>query len=565
MNEELKKTDIWQLYEKGVNYNRKKGLYEDTDKNFRFYNGNQWYGLKSGTIEPIVFNIIQPIVKYKTGTINANLWTPIFSNNNYKDEEFQKVAEETCKLLNKYAEKAWEKDNMDHKIRRVSKQAAINSEGVMYVNFTGEEKTVENEILSKNDVYYGNENSEDIQTQPYIIIKQRKPVSSIITYAKTIEGFDEAQLVNIRGDKSTTEQAGESAKEEVEDMCTLLTKLWKENGEVYYSKSTRNVDIETNVNSGLTLYPVAHFVWESVEGSSRGEGEVKYIIPNQIEINKTAMRRSLSVAQGAYPKPVVNADKIINSNDVDKIGVKLIARGTDVGDVRSLFNYTQPAQMSSDSKQLQDELITNTRELAGAGDIATGNVNPSDASGRAILAVQKASEQPLTEQTTGLKTFIEDLVRIWLDGWIAYSEDTMEFFEEVSEVNPMTQQTETRKVLRKVPKTVLEGLKASVRVDVTPTGAFDRYAVELSLENLFTTGKITFDEYVKALPNGSVMPKSTLEIILSDRKKASKEIAEMQKQAALMQQQFNQTLDMKDDEIDMDALGQPMQPTQQVM
>ena len=48
MIEELKKTDIWQLYEKGVNYNRKKGLYEDTDKNFRFYNGNQWYGLKSG-------------------------------------------------------------------------------------------------------------------------------------------------------------------------------------------------------------------------------------------------------------------------------------------------------------------------------------------------------------------------------------------------------------------------------------------------------------------------------------------------------------------------------------
>ena len=112
---------------------------------------------------------------------------------------------------------------------------------------------------------------------------------------------------------------------------------------------------------------------------------------------------------------------------------------------------------------------------------------------------------------------------------------------------------------------MLEGLKASVRVDVTPAGAFDRYAVELSLENLFTTDKITFEEYVKALPSGSVMPKSTLEIILADRKKAAKEIAEMQKQAALMQQQFNQTLDMKDDETDMDVLGQPMQPIQQAM
>lgn len=561
MIEEIKKTDIWQLYEKGVNFNRKRGLYEDTDKNFRFYNGNQWYGLKSGTIEPIVFNIIQPIIKYKTGTINANLWLPVFSNNNFKDEEFQKVAEETCKLLNQYASKTWEKDKMDHKIRRITKQAAINSEGIMYVNFTGEGKEVENEIISKNDIYYGNENIEDIQTQPYIIIKRRKPVSSIREYAKSVEGFDEAQLVSIRGDKSTQEQAGENAKEEVEDMCTLLTKLWKENGEVYYSTSTESVDIEKNVNSGLSLYPVAHFVWESVEGSARGEGEVKYITPNQIEINKTAMRRSLAVAQGAYPKPVVNADKIINSQDVDKIGVKLIAKGTDIGDVRSLFNYTQPAQMSSDSKQLQDELITNTRELAGAGDIATGNVNPSDASGRAILAVQQASEQPLTEQTTNLKTFIEDLVRIWLDGWIAYSEDTMEFYEEASTTNQLTGEIETTKVLKKVPVSVLEGLKASVRVDVTPTGAFDRYAVELSLENLFTTDKITFEEYVKALPNGSVMPKTTLEGILADRKKAAKEIAEIQKKAALMQQQFNQTLDMKDDETDMGALGQPIQQT----
>ena len=163
-----------------------------------------------------------------------------------------------------------------------------------------------------------------IYKQPYIIIKQRKPVSTVRDFAKSIEGFDEAELVSIMGDKSTNEEAGELAKYEVEDMCTLLTKIWRENGEVYYSKSTRNVDIEKDVNSGLSLYPVAHFVWDSVEGSARGEGDVKYIIPNQIELNKTAMRRSLAVAQGAYPKPVVNADKVTNYADVDKIGVKLI-------------------------------------------------------------------------------------------------------------------------------------------------------------------------------------------------------------------------------------------------
>ena len=318
-------------------------------------------------------------------------------------------------------------------------------------------------------------------------------------------------------------------------MCTLLTKIWREDGKVHYSKSTRIVDIEENINSGLTLYPVSHFIWDSVEGSARGEGDVKYIIPNQIEINKTATRRSIAVAQIAYPKPVVNTDKITNPNDVTKIGVVLKAKGTDIEDVRKLFTYTQPAQMGTDSKTLQDELMTNTRELKGAGEVASGNIDPTQASGKAILAVQQASEQPLNEQTTGLKRFIEDIVKIWLDGWIAYNKDGLELFEEVTEVNPETQQSETVRKPKKVSQTVLENIRATVKTDVTPTGAYDRYAVELSLENLFTQGSITFDEYVKALPDGSVMPKIILETILADRKKATQEIAAIQKQAALMQ------------------------------
>ena len=562
MIEEIKTTEIWNLYETGINFNRTRNMYSDTDRNFRFYNGNQWNGLKSGNIEPITLNIIQPIIKYKVSTINANLWTPVFSNNNFEKEEFQKTANETCKLLNKFAVNLWEKDNMDFKIRKISKQAAINSEGLLYTNFIDGQPS--NEIISKNDICYGNENSEEIQTQPYIIIKQRKPVSTIRDYAKSIEGFDEAELINIRGDKDTNEEAGELAKYEVEDMCTLLTKIWREDGKVHYSKSTRIVDIEENINSGLTLYPVSHFIWDSVEGSARGEGDVKYIIPNQIEINKTATRRSIAVAQIAYPKPVVNTDKITNPNDVTKIGVVLKAKGTDIEDVRKLFTYTQPAQMGTDSKTLQDELMTNTRELKGAGEVASGNIDPTQASGKAILAVQQASEQPLNEQTTGLKRFIEDIVKIWLDGWIAYNKDGLELFEEVTEVNPETQQSETVRKPKKVSQTVLENIRATVKTDVTPTGAYDRYAVELSLENLFTQGSITFDEYVKALPDGSVMPKIILETILADRKKATQEIAAIQKQAALMQNQYDQTLNMVDNEVDQEMVQtMPTQPTAQ--
>ena len=209
--------------------------------------------------------------------------------------------------------------------------------------------------------------------------------------------------------------------------------------------------------------------------------------------------------------------------------------------------------MSTDSQNLQEELMTITRELKGAGEAAVGNINPAEASGTAILAVQQANEQPLIEQTVGLKSFIEDLVRIWLDGWITYSDGGLEVYEEVTEMNPETQQQETMKRPKKIPLTVLEGLKATIRVDITPTGAYDRYAVELSLQNLFSSKQITFDEYVKALPNGSVMPKTTLEGILVDRKESNTRNCSNSKTSRFNAKSIRPNIKCSDDQIDANA------------
>ena len=51
-------TDVWRDYEKGKMYNRTHNLYEDTEKNYNFYHGNQWEGAKLGEIQPIVFILL---------------------------------------------------------------------------------------------------------------------------------------------------------------------------------------------------------------------------------------------------------------------------------------------------------------------------------------------------------------------------------------------------------------------------------------------------------------------------------------------------------------------------
>ena len=125
---DLETTSIWQLYEEAKNYANLMGIYTDTDRNFRMYNGNQMQGLKIKGIEPVQLNFIHTIVKFKVSSINQNLWGINFSSENFENADFRRTADKTCQLLNKRANKIWEKDGMDYKCRRISTNAAVNSE-----------------------------------------------------------------------------------------------------------------------------------------------------------------------------------------------------------------------------------------------------------------------------------------------------------------------------------------------------------------------------------------------------------------------------------------------------
>lgn len=541
---EIKETEVWALYEKGRNYHRMTNIYTDTDRNYRMYNGNQWHGAKLGDVEPVQKNFIKPIVKYKVGVIHDNLYAINYSSQNFENKEFRQQAEKICEMLNKKAARIWEKDKLDFKGRRITKDAAINDEGIIYVNYDLDKQVPVNEIIKKNDVYYGNENDDDIQLQPYILIRKRMPVVNAMEIARA-EGLSEEKLLFIIGDNDTFEESGEAAKQEVDNMVTIITKMWKEKGTVHFSMSTRWVDIKKDKDSGLTYYPVAHFLWEEKEGSARGEGEVRFLIPNQIEVNRTEVRRVLTVKYQAYPQKVVNTDKIANPSAINRVGGVIKTKGNaTVDDVAKVISTLPPAQMSPDVKQLQEDLIQVTRDLAGAGDIATGQVNPEDASGRAILAVQQASQSPMTEQTESYKNFIEDLAKIWLDMIIVYSQDGIKLEEEVTD--PQTGQPMIELV--EVPQTALQELQATVKVDITPKGAFDKYAQEQSIENMFQAGMFSAEKlpelktYVKLLDDDSVMPKQKLEDAIKIIEEEQQKIAMMNAQAQIMQQKAQQFL-----------------------
>ena len=540
---EIQETPIWGLYEKGRNFHRMTGIYTDTDRNYRMYNGNQWAGAKLGDVEPVQKNVIKPIVKYKISVIHDNLYAINYSSLNYENREFRKTAERVCEMLNNYAARVWEQDKMDFKGRRITKDGAINDEGIIYVNFDLEKMVPVNEIIKKNDIYYGNENDDNIQDQPYILIRKRMPVVNAIDLALA-EGMSESKIPHIIGDNDTFEESGEAAKLEVDNMVTIVYKLYKKNGTVHFSVATRWVTIVEDVDTGLTLYPVAHFVWEEKEGSARGEGEVRYLIPNQIEVNRTEVRRVLTVKYQAYPQKVVDVTKIANPQALNTVGGTIRTNGQPVEDVHKIVGTLPPAQMSPDVVKLQEDLINVTRDLAGAGDTATGQVNPESASGRAILAVQQASQAPMTEQKESYKSFIEDVARIWLEYLIVHSGDGVNLEESVPD--PMTGEEHIEIV--NVPQVTLQEVQATVRIDVTPKGVYDKFAQEQSLENFLTAGFFNAQRvgelkaYAKTLDDDSVTPKMKLLEIIDAIEQEQQKIAMIEAQAQQMQQRAAQFL-----------------------
>lgn len=538
-NREIQETPVWQLFEKGQNYHRMTGIYTDTDLNYRMFNGDQWAGAKLGDIAPVQINFIKPIVKYKVAVIHDNLYAIVYQSMNYENRAFRETAEEICEMLNRYASRVWEQNKMDFKGRRVTRDSAINDEGIMHTFWNEEKHKPVTEVLKKADVYYGNENDDDIQSQPYILIRKRLPEAAAIELALR-EGMPESKKTFIRGDNETFEESGDAAKREVDDMVTIVYKYYREKGVVHYDVSTRWVTIASNKKTGLTLYPVAHLIWEEKEGSARGEGEVRNLIPNQIEVNKTEMRRVLTVKSQAYPQKVVDESKVSNPDEVNTIGGVIKTKGQTVDDVRKVVGTLPPAQMSPDVKMLRDDLIQFSRELAGAGETATGQVNPETASGRAILAVQQASQAPMTEQKESYKNFVEDIAKIWLEFIIVYSPNGIKLERTVTDSSG-----QEIVVIENIPQESLRQLQADVKIEITPKSVYDRFAQEQTMENLLLGGLLSAQRvselriYAELLPDDSVAPKQKILDACKKIEQNQIRIAQIEANAQSMLQQAN--------------------------
>lgn len=503
----------WADYRRACARLEEKGYYTEIKDCWRFFGDRQWEGLPAdeafGRDGPPFINFIKANAMYRVVTIAQNKVKAVYLPSADIAPSFQAAAASICGQLTACLDRVWDSMKLDTLRWRAVRDAVVTGDGAIYFYREGGRDCAE--VLDFSSVVLADESQPDLQRQEYIIIAFRESVSRLRREAKK-NGILDAEIEKIVPDgERVGGESGFGAPLEDGKALVLLKFSKDEDGIVRMVKRCREAVVLPEQSTGLRLYPIARMSWEEVRGNARARGVVAPQIPNQVEYNKTLARRALKVMETSYPKMVYNETRVDNPQDLDDVGAK-IAVTSDNLPVRGIIDYLSPAVISPDAAALANDLLNLTQAVGGVSDAALGRINPENASGKAILAVQDASARVLSFQAQQHVQFIEDIAYILFDFWRAYC------FEGGRRIGYYGNTGEP--VYPDIPKSAMEALIVRIKVEVSPGSAFSLIAYEQTLENYMRAGMISFEELVESLPESGFSPKATLQRILRARGEA---------------------------------------------
>lgn len=518
---------IWQRYDKSKEYMDKKGILIKSEKCWQMYTGKQWEAVEDsqGMENLPMLNFIKPTVDYKVSTIAQHSVTAMFSDlNGGQDVVSEKISldpmtgmsivertttGDVIDKLNTLFAISWEKAKMNRIAWKNLKHASIESDSYVYWGEGGDTRR-QPQIIHNTQMRLGDENINDIQDQPWIIIEERLD-PAIVKERARLAGVKKSDIDLIQPDKEMDTTL--LNKEEVKGKVTSLLYMEKDikTGIVSVGRCTKQVMYEPlhqvrqkkrgeYFGNGLTMYPIVPMVWLELPNNARGVSEVEQLIPNQLELNKTLARRAISIKMTAYPRLAYDDSSVANPEALDKVGAAIKLNGGNAQAVTSMISYLAPQAMSGDAKQLSDELLNESRTLAGASDAQLGNIDLSRVSGTAAQTIRDQQQVPLNEQVSMYQDFVENVALLWFELWKV-------FFPYGIEMDGVSVSAEE-----------ISAVEPNVRVDIAEDTTLSKMATQQELTNLFNNGKISFEEYAEAYPEHASIPKDVLISIVEKRK-----------------------------------------------
>lgn len=568
----MEKTKVWELYEKGRSYHQRlsPSHYDVVETNTEFFTGNQWRNLSDRPevqkLPHPTFNIIKRVATLFIASLTS-------SNIAIQAEPLSASAlpaalaaqeNNPVKYVNALMDGLLEKLKFEFRFRdalymgaksgdfaahfwfdpeaRPFFQNPIQANPLSGPPFMGEsplesvmpEGEIRMELLNGINVMFGNPNDRITENQPYILIVGRDLTKNLREEARRHlrhGGDPEA----IQPDSETQDMAGQGGKIELdgdtdgqEDGKSLYVLMYEKKAgrdgkkTVYATKATKTGIVYANINTGLSVYPLAWGNWEKQENQYHGRALVSGLIDNQIAINTLGAAAIRHLQQTAFPKVVYDADMIpVWSNKIgEAVAVRKLPHGVRIPD---LVHVTPLPEMSGQIHQTLDKIIAIMRECLGATEALSGNARPENTS--ALMVLEVNSKVPLENIRANLYEWAEDIGHILIDmaatyyGWryVGVKREIADIAtgpDGTPQLDPMTGRLRIKRRMVPLPEqfdfSTLKDLWLTLRIDVGGTTYFNQIARTQTLDNLYKQGFLTKEQYLKRLPEHLIVDKEEL-------------------------------------------------------
>ena len=511
MKDEMTPQKVSKEYEAGLSFNQGIELYDCVQTNENFFIGKQWEGVKSNGLPTPVFNFLKRVVLFSVANVSTDNLKLHAKRMPSSGQIPAYMAELLADILNDQFASIFEFNKMGSCIREFCRNAAVDADGCTYTYWdsgvdTGQPSkgAIRTEVLMNTQVMFGNPNSRDVQSQPYILIERRMLVKDAKRRAKA--NGSEAYLITAdekeSGDPHLDNLGG--------DKVTVLLRLWRDEdtGTIHGYECTRNAEIRKPWDLGIKLYPITWMNWDYVQDCYHGQAMITGLIPNQIFVNKLFAMSMISLMTLAYPKVVFDKTKV--SKWSNRVGAAIAVNGN----VDNVAKIMDPASISPQISQFIDIAIGYTQKFLGASDVALGDTRPDNTS--AIIALQRAAATPMELTKQNLLQSIEDLGRIYMEFMSEYYGNR---FVEVPGPNGQG------KVIVPFDFSILKEIPFTVELDVGASSYWSEIASMQTLDNLLMQGKISTVEYLKRIPAGQITDRETLIAVLEEQERMEKAMA----------------------------------------
>ena len=537
---EEKAKKFWDDWQKGLEYQKKINLKETCEQCVDFFEGRQWPQATERTknMPRPVENIIEMIVVGKKANILSSKISMIYKPLVYNQEE-QEIAINGASSFTSFAKHIAKEIKQEDLDEEAIEDGLVKGPYIYHYFWDKEKKTgmakfaggLNGQIIDCLNVVFANPKQKDEQKQKWIIIQSRENVQTLKEIAKK-NGITKTEIELITADDDS-EKNYNAEEQDGEEYATVLTRYFRKNGEVYYTKSTKNmviqpetpltpdaskvdlkldeenktdedneqVDIDKpeQTKFKINLYPIAVGSYKNRAKSIYGRGEVEPLIQTQKSVNFDLAMMQMAGQNMGFPKVKVRPNALQGKQITNAPGEII----TDYSPNFDGITYMNPPQFSNTPLNVADKMIETTRMVTGSTEVVNGEVLGRNMSGSAIVALQTQAKKPIESLQKRFWRVHEKIARIWEQFFKAYYRFDV----------PYVVENDNKREVNIFNGSMYQNMDFETTVDVGPGSAYSESLSINLLESALQREDITFDDYIALYPEDAMPFKEQLKEI----------------------------------------------------